>query len=89
MSFRFRRSFKIVPGVRLNLSGSGASVTLGSRACTTPSARAARERRSVCRDPGFRGAPTNHTPRLEPRRLPCRTSPIRRLLARSRSPRAR
>ncbi|UPJ76832.1 DUF4236 domain-containing protein [Bradyrhizobium sp. 187] len=31
MSFRFRRSFKIVPGVRLNLSGSGASVTLGAR----------------------------------------------------------
>lgn len=31
MGFRFGRSFKIVPGVRLNLSGSGASVTLGSR----------------------------------------------------------
>lgn len=29
MGFRFRRSFKIVPGVRLNLSGSGASVSLG------------------------------------------------------------
>ncbi|MCK1707846.1 DUF4236 domain-containing protein [Bradyrhizobium sp. 143] len=31
MGFRFRRSFKIVPGVRLNLSGSGASVSLGPR----------------------------------------------------------
>ncbi|MCK1687990.1 DUF4236 domain-containing protein [Bradyrhizobium sp. 145] len=30
MSFRFRRSFKIAPGVRLDLSGSGASVTLGA-----------------------------------------------------------
>src|SRR6266550_2590814 len=29
--FRFRRTFKIVPGVRLNLSGSGASVSLGPR----------------------------------------------------------
>ncbi|MGY3131988.1 hypothetical protein ACVWZM_002670 [Bradyrhizobium sp. USDA 4501] len=31
MGLRFRRSFKIVPGVRLNLSGSGASVSLGPR----------------------------------------------------------
>ncbi len=31
MGFRFRRSLKIVPGVRLNLSGSGASVSLGGR----------------------------------------------------------
>lgn len=31
MGLRFRRSFKIIPGVRLNLSGSGASVTLGPR----------------------------------------------------------
>jgi hypothetical protein len=31
MGFRFRRSFKIAPGVRLNLSGSGASVSLGPR----------------------------------------------------------
>ncbi|WP_407114792.1 DUF4236 domain-containing protein [Bradyrhizobium sp. LMG 9283] len=31
MVFRFRRSFKIIPGVRLNVSGSGASVTLGPR----------------------------------------------------------
>src|SRR6266536_852950 len=28
---RFRQSFKIIPGVRLNLSGSGASVSLGPR----------------------------------------------------------
>src|SRR5260221_11135958 len=28
---RFRKSFKIIPGVRLNLSGSGASVSLGPR----------------------------------------------------------
>ncbi len=31
MGFRFRHSFKIIPGVRLNLSGSGASVSLGPR----------------------------------------------------------
>ncbi|MBT1511779.1 DUF4236 domain-containing protein [Bradyrhizobium sp. SRL28] len=31
MGFRFRRSFKIIPGVRLNLSGGGASVSLGPR----------------------------------------------------------
>jgi hypothetical protein len=31
MGFRFRRSLKILPGVRLNLSGSGASVSLGPR----------------------------------------------------------
>lgn len=31
MGFRFRRSLKILPGVRLNLSGSGASVSLGAR----------------------------------------------------------
>jgi hypothetical protein len=31
MGFRFRRSVKILPGVRVNLSGSGASVSLGAR----------------------------------------------------------
>ena len=31
MGLRFRRSFKIAPGVHLNLSGSGASVSLGPR----------------------------------------------------------
>lgn len=31
MGFRLRRTFKIVPGVHLNLSGSGASVSLGPR----------------------------------------------------------
>src|SRR4051794_6958941 len=31
MRFRFRQSFKIIPGVRLNLSRSGASVSLGPR----------------------------------------------------------
>ena len=29
--FRFRRTFKIVPGVRLNLSKSGASVSFGPK----------------------------------------------------------
>jgi hypothetical protein len=29
--FRFRRTFKIVPGVRFNLSKSGASVSFGPR----------------------------------------------------------
>lgn len=31
MGFRFRRSVRILPGVRLNLSGGGASVSLGPR----------------------------------------------------------
>ena len=31
MGFRFRRSVRILPGVRINLSGSGASVSLGGR----------------------------------------------------------
>jgi hypothetical protein len=31
MGFRFRRSVKVLPGIRLNLSGSGASVSLGAR----------------------------------------------------------
>ncbi|MGI0490008.1 DUF4236 domain-containing protein [Pantanalinema rosaneae CENA516] len=31
MAFRFRRSMKIMPGVRLNLSKRGASVSLGPK----------------------------------------------------------
>jgi hypothetical protein len=31
MGFRFRRSIRILPGVRINLSGSGASVSVGPR----------------------------------------------------------
>jgi hypothetical protein len=31
MGFRFRRSLKILPGVRINFSGSGTSVSLGAR----------------------------------------------------------
>jgi hypothetical protein len=31
MGFRFRRSVRVLPGIRLNLSGSGASVSLGPR----------------------------------------------------------
>jgi hypothetical protein len=34
MGFRFRRSLKILPGVRLNLSNSGVSTTLGPRGAT-------------------------------------------------------
>jgi len=30
MPFRFRRSFKIFPGVKLNLNGKSRSITLGS-----------------------------------------------------------
>jgi hypothetical protein len=32
--FRFRRSFKIAPGVRINLSKSGVSTSLGTRGAT-------------------------------------------------------
>src|ERR1700676_3154279 len=31
MGFRFRRSVRILPGVKLNFSGSGTSVSLGTR----------------------------------------------------------
>lgn len=34
MSFRFRKSVRIIPGVRLNLSGSGVSVSLGGPGAT-------------------------------------------------------
>lgn len=34
MSFRFRKSVKIAPGVRLNLSKSGVSTSLGTRGAT-------------------------------------------------------
>jgi hypothetical protein len=30
MPFRFRKSFRVLPGVRINLNGKSASVTLGS-----------------------------------------------------------
>ncbi|MDU5829208.1 MAG: DUF4236 domain-containing protein, partial [Mixta calida] len=31
MGFRFRKSISIIPGVRVNLSGSGASMSVGPR----------------------------------------------------------
>jgi hypothetical protein len=34
MGFRFRRSISILPGVRLNVSKSGGSVSLGGRGAT-------------------------------------------------------
>ena len=34
MGFRFRRSFKIAPGVRINLSKSGVSTSIGARGAT-------------------------------------------------------
>jgi hypothetical protein len=34
MGFRFRKSFKIAPGLRLNLSKSGTSWTIGGRGAT-------------------------------------------------------
>ncbi|HYH79730.1 MAG TPA: DUF4236 domain-containing protein [Longimicrobium sp.] len=39
MAFRFRRSFKIAPGVRLNLSRSGVSTTLGVRGLSVNTGR--------------------------------------------------
>ena len=35
MGFRFRKSFKLVPGIRVNLSKRGASLSLGGRGFTT------------------------------------------------------
>lgn len=35
MAFRFRKSFKLVPGIRVNLSKRGASLSLGGRGFTT------------------------------------------------------
>jgi hypothetical protein len=34
MAFRFRKSFKVLPGVRLNLSKSGTSLSVGGRGAT-------------------------------------------------------
>lgn len=34
MGFRFRRSFKIGPGIRLNVSKSGVSTSIGTRGAT-------------------------------------------------------
>ncbi len=34
MGFRFRKTFKIVPGVKLNLTKSGISTSIGSRGLT-------------------------------------------------------
>jgi hypothetical protein len=34
MGFRFRKSIKILPGIRLNLSRSGVSASVGKRAAT-------------------------------------------------------
>mgnify|MGYP002623589831 CR=1 FL=1 len=34
MGFRFRKSIKIIPGVRLNLSKSGSSVSVGGKGLT-------------------------------------------------------
>lgn len=34
MSFRFRRSIKLLPGIRMNLSGSGASISVGGNGAT-------------------------------------------------------
>lgn len=34
MGFRFRRSIRILPGIRLNLSGSGVSTSIGGRGAT-------------------------------------------------------
>jgi hypothetical protein len=34
MGFRFRRSIKIAPGIRLNVSKSGISATIGTRGAT-------------------------------------------------------
>jgi hypothetical protein len=39
MSFRFRKSFRIVPGVRINVSTSGVSTTLGPRGMSVTTGR--------------------------------------------------
>jgi len=35
MGFRFRQSFKIIPGVRINLGKKGTSISLGGKGFTT------------------------------------------------------
>lgn len=48
MAFRFRKSFKLAPGVRMNLSTRGASLSLGGRGFTTNlSSRGVRQTVSV------------------------------------------
>jgi hypothetical protein len=34
MGFRFRRSFRVLPGVHINLSKSGVSISIGERGAT-------------------------------------------------------
>jgi len=34
MSFRFRRNLRVAPGIRINLSKAGASLSLGRRGAT-------------------------------------------------------
>lgn len=35
MGFKFRKSIKLLPGLKINLSKSGISFTLGKKGCTT------------------------------------------------------
>ncbi|MCK1718218.1 DUF4236 domain-containing protein [Bradyrhizobium sp. 141] len=76
MAFRFRRSFKIIPGVRLNLSGSGASVSLGPRGLHYTIGPHGTRTTSACQARGFRGRPISHTHRSAHRRPLCRKRPI-------------
>lgn len=50
MGFRYRRSVRILPGVRLNLSKSGTSVSVGGRGFTTNFSK--RGRRTTISLPG-------------------------------------
>ena len=71
MPFRFRRSIRFAPGVRLNLGKNGLSVTVGPRgAHITVDSTVRPGRRSACRAPVF---PTRRPPRHP---LPCRRSPV-------------
>jgi uncharacterized protein DUF4236 len=52
MGFRFRRSFRLMPGIRMNVSKSGVSTSFGSRGAWFTVGHAARARRSGFRERG-------------------------------------
>lgn len=59
MAFRFRKSFRIAPGVRINVSTSGLSTTLGPRGMSVTTGR-----RGTFLNAGFRGTGVSTRGRL-------------------------
>lgn len=60
MGFRFRRSIRLLPGVRLNVSGSGVSTTFGGRGASVTVGR-----RGVRANVGIPGTGISYGERLD------------------------